>query len=125
MSATRNRVMDNTGRVNALLVLAVAAAFAAFLVAGAVLVDSTLGNTRIDLPLIHERASDEDGGDSSDDQDELDENEVSDSRRGSDESEPDENEVSDSRRGSDESEPAEGESDEREPAEEESGGREP
>jgi hypothetical protein len=108
MSATRNRVMDNTGRVNALLVLAVAAAFAAFLVAGAVLVDSTLGNTRIDLPLIHERASDEDGGDSSDDHDELDENEVSDSRRGSDESEP-----------------AEGESDEREPAEDESGGREP
>ena len=108
MSARRNRGMDQTGRVSSLVVLAVAAVIGAFLAAGVLLVDTTLGDSRIDLPLILQRASDEGGDDSSGAHDE-----------------PDENEVSDSGRGSGESEPAEGESDEQEPAENESGGREP
>ena len=101
--ATRNRGMDQTGRVSALVVLAVAAVIGAFLVAGVLLVDTTLGSSRVDVPFIHQRDSDEGGDDSSGAHDEPDENEVSDPGRGSGESEPDG----------------------REPEEDESGGREP
>jgi hypothetical protein len=108
MSPTRNPLTDGAGRLSVLVVLALAAVIAVLLLGGLLLADTTLGDSRIDLPLIHQRASDEGGDDSSGAHDE-----------------PDENEVSDSGRGSGESEPAEGESDEQEPAENESGGREP
>jgi hypothetical protein len=96
MSSTRNRLTDGAGRVSVLVVLAAAAVIAMLFLGGLLLADTTLGS-RLDLPLIHPRASDEGGDD-----------------------EPDENEVSDSGRGSGEREPAE-----REPAEGESDGREP